>query len=264
VSYDNKTEAGLREMADGFERDGIDRDAGMVRAALEEIERLRGERAGYAALVADLWRKANAEIATAIESMRNGLLSGSPAPSARGAGARWIANDSGWGWKCSKCGARIGANEASEHEASCWPSPAVSARQDAPAAEEKPREGGDPVVNAWADVHAATDAYRESATQGFNARGAIRDRLIASIERLVYVHVEEARRAPSSLRGEPVDDLVEALDAASPTALEQWSATLSVMDSRVARALKALFDAARARALKMSSEPRGAQEADHV
>jgi hypothetical protein len=73
----------------------------------------------------------------------------SPAPSARGAGARWIANDSGWGWKCSKCGARIGANEASEHEASCWPSPAVSARQDAGSKGHWTLDIGEPPPKGW-------------------------------------------------------------------------------------------------------------------
>jgi hypothetical protein len=72
----------------------------------------------------------------------------SPAPSARGAGARWLQQQLGT-WLCSKCGAWRDMLGAPEHERTCWTSPAVSARQDAGSKGHWTLDIGEPPPKGW-------------------------------------------------------------------------------------------------------------------
>jgi hypothetical protein len=184
----------------------------------------------------------------------------SPAPSARGAGARWIANDSGWGWKCSKCGARIGANEASEHEASCWPSPAVSARQDADAGEEKPREG------AGFDWGGHWLALVNRVVKGCTIHPMDHSRGIGEVRRELSADASDAlealvRMGPVTYMGPPRRAPAAPIDIGDcPTPPWVYHSACGYSRHSWNHGYIKGWSAARARALKMSSEPRGAQE----
>jgi hypothetical protein len=154
----------------------------------------------------------------------------SPAPSARGAGARWIAPV----MECSVCREVFQECMRAEHERSpCWAaSPAVSARQDAGAGEEKPREGA--LKRLLDDLEAYFD---NRADVDHNGERHVPNEAMVLRARVDSARADLLRRAPSSLRGEPVD-IGEApkFQGYHGLWMQGW-------------------DAARARALKMSSEP---------
>jgi hypothetical protein len=154
----------------------------------------------------------------------------SPAPSARGAGARWIHHN--LHSECSKCGTFSVYVNMDDHERTCWPSPAVSARQDAGAGEEKPREGA--LKRLLDDLEAYFD---NRADVDHNGERHVPNEAMVLRARVDSARADLLRRAPSSLRGEPVD-IGEApkFQGYHGLWMQGW-------------------DAARARALKMSSEP---------
>jgi hypothetical protein len=142
----------------------------------------------------------------------------SPAPSARGAGARW--NETVRGFQCSKCREFVpygGGNARPDHELACWDL----------------KEDEMTLAHALA-LHAKGDAE------------------IASIMQSGASPAVSARQdAPSSLRGEPVD-------------IGELKTTPWVTQDQRGRdwtnGYHAGWAEARARALKMSSEP---EEAKH-
>jgi hypothetical protein len=250
-------------------------------AALAELRKEHGsQEPGASPIVSDAGRGPNSAPSDDAQARPS-----SPAPSARGAGARWLQQQFGT-WLCSKCGAWRDMLGAPEHERTCWAaSPAVSARQDAGLR--------DPHSHYWP----RTDAEFRRVVKS-RARQRLSKNLIASVELPAPIallvddldaaeaEIARLKRAPSSLRGEPVDgaefhgwrsdtivccyckhlvgvppdplsaDLIDSYQGAvkdDQFPLLSWHWQPGTPMRRFCDALSALV--ARARALKMSSEP---------
>src|SRR5688572_14496366 len=122
MTYTSKTAARLGQMADGFERDGLDDDAAKLRAALAEIERLKtlGTEAAEKLLESGRERARLRRTSDALRVTLSGALTAPSEPAPARADGHWWATLSNGDGRCGRCAEMVLRVDRPAHERACW------------------------------------------------------------------------------------------------------------------------------------------------